>query len=385
MMLKNCNIRQVQRILMLQRFVAYLLALKYLNRMKEITDALNGKTKFTYDKNGNLLTVTDAKNQAITYTYNVRDKVATMIDQLGKSETYSYGKMDNLISVKDRKGQVASYTYDILNRVTRIDYADGSYTTYQYDAIGRLNYLYDSISGPIEYVYSNTGCAGGCSGGFADKIIQEITSLGSMSYTYDTIGRRTSMTVAGQPTVNYSYDANSRLTDINTLINNVAAGFSLRYDALGRRTSLTLPNGVTTNYNYDNGSNLLEMKHLNPLNQILEKINYSYDQNGNRTRMNRLNVPVKLPTPVSATSYNSSNQQLTFNDKNITYDNNGNMLTTTNSCGTTTYTWDARNRLTAISGYNTDCSPLTALSCPTVRKAQPATIHALFSGIGHDF
>ncbi len=33
----------------------------------------------------------------------------------------------------------------------------------------------------------------------------------------------------------------------------------------------------------------------------------------------------------------------------------------TNSCGTTNYTWDVRNRLVGISGFNTDCSPLTAL------------------------
>ncbi len=31
-----------------------------------------------------------------------------------------------------------------------------------------------------------------------------------------------------------------------------------------------------------------------------------------------------------------------------------------NSCGTTAYTWDARNRLTDINGFNTDCSALSA-------------------------
>ncbi len=44
----------------------------------------------------------------------------------------------------------------------------------------------------------------------------------------------------------------------------------------------------------------------------------------------------------------------------MTYDNNGNMLSSTNSCGTTTYTWDAKNRLTGINGFNANCSPLTA-------------------------
>jgi YD repeat-containing protein len=51
---------------------------------------------------------------------------------------------------------------------------------------------------------------------------------------------------------------------------------------------------------------------------------------------------------------------LTFNDKNISYDNNGNMTSVTNTCGTTNYTWDARNRLVAINGFNTGCTALTA-------------------------
>ena len=46
--------------------------------------------------------------------------------------------------------------------------------------------------------------------------------------------------------------------------------------------------------------------------------------------------------------------------KNMTYDENGNMTSITNSCGTTTYTWDVRNRLVGINGFKPDCSPLTA-------------------------
>jgi RHS repeat-associated protein len=51
---------------------------------------------------------------------------------------------------------------------------------------------------------------------------------------------------------------------------------------------------------------------------------------------------------------------LALGGKNLTYDQNGNLQTRTDVCGTTTYTWDARNRLTGISGYKPDCSSLTA-------------------------
>ncbi len=106
-------------------------------------------------------------------------------------------------------------------------------------------------------------------------MIQAITPLGTIDYTYDAIGRKTSMTVAGQEPVTYQYDANGRLTDISTWnLLHGALNFNIGYDELGRRTSLTLPNGITTNYTYDNASRLLNLEHLNPLNEVLESLSY---------------------------------------------------------------------------------------------------------------
>jgi RHS repeat-associated protein len=57
-----------------------------------------------------------------------------------------------------------------------------------------------------------------------------------------------------------------------------------------------------------------------------------------------------LPQAVTSTAYNAANHQTTFGDKTLTYDNNGNLQTITDSSGTTTYTWNARNQLVEISG-----------------------------------
>jgi YD repeat-containing protein len=105
---------------------------------------------------------------------------------------------------------------------------------------------------------------------------------------------------------------------------------------------------------------LLNLEHLNPAQQVLESLTYTYDANGNRISMGRPSVPLPLPQSASNTSYNDANHMLSFTDKNITYDENGNMASVTNGCGTTNYTWDARNRLVAISGYKPDCPALTA-------------------------
>jgi YD repeat-containing protein len=142
--------------------------------------------------------------------------------------------------------------------------------------------------------------------------------------------------------------------------------FNFVYDDGGRRRFLKYFKGtdttptMQTTYNFDNANRLLNLEHLNPLNQILESLNYTYDANGNRTSMNRPSVTLPLPNSATNTSYNSANQMLTFNNKNIVYDNNGNMTSVTNTCGTSNYTWNARNQLVAINGFNTDCSPLAA-------------------------
>ena len=52
------------------------------------------------------------------------------------------------------------------------------------------------------------------------------------------------------------------------------------------------------------------------------------------------------PEPLTSATYNAANQQLSFGNQTLSYDLNGNLT----SDGTNTYTWDARNRLTAISG-----------------------------------
>jgi RHS repeat-associated protein len=330
------------------------------DRILFTSDALGNTTGYLYGIDGKLSQVTDAKSHSIKYEYDSRSRPVKMTDQLGNTETYAYDTSDNLTSLKDRKGQTTTYTYDAMNRLSQATYSDGSTISYTYDSTGKVLTTTDSRSGTISYTYSSSdSCGSGCDS-TSYKIASETTPLGSVSYTYDDIGRRSGMTVSGQSAVNYSYNAVGRLTSIDTTINGSAAHFGIGYDTLDRRTSLTLPNGVSVNYGYDNASKLLDIQHLNSSNQAFESLTYTYDAVGNKTKMSRPSVSLPLSAAASNTSYNEANHVLSFNDKAITYDANGNMTSVANTCGTTTYTWDARNRLTGISGFNTDCIALTA-------------------------
>ncbi|MCI0526738.1 MAG: Ig-like domain-containing protein [Nitrospira sp.] len=307
-----------------------------LNRVTQITDALNGLTEFTYDENGNLLTVEDAKDQTTTYTYDNMDRLETRKDPLNRQETYTYDLNGNLKTFTDRKSQQSIFTYDALNRRIQTDYADASRNEFAYDAVGRLVRATDTTSGAIEFTYDSL-----------DRLGQEVTPQGIVTYEYDDIGRRTNMTVNGQAPVGYQYDTASRLTQVAQ--GTQVAG--LAYDANGRRTTLTYPNGVATSYSYDTASRLTNILHQGP-SAVIELLTYTYDAAGNRIAFDRTNgTATLLPDTVQA-AYDAANEQIQFNSAtpNLTYDANGNLASQTDANGTTTYSWDARNRLTTISG-----------------------------------
>jgi RHS repeat-associated protein len=224
--------------------------------------------------------------------------------------------------------------YHPLNCGTGATYPDAT-VTFGYDAIGRLTSVNDSVGGTIAWTYDTV------SSGHHPRV-QETTTPGTVTVEYDEIGRRLKLSATGQTDVTYTYDKNSRLKTVTQGTQTV----TLAYDDAGRRTSLTYPNGVVTSYGYDNANRLLSIDHIKTPTTI-EALTYLNDAAGNRVKLTRANAAASLiPIAVSSNSYDVTNQQTQFNGVTQTFDANGNL---TND-GTNTYTWDARNRLTGISG-----------------------------------
>ncbi len=301
-----------------------------LNQLKKITDPLGGETHFTYDGNGNLLTLTDARNNTTTYSHSSMDRVATRTDPLMHGESFDYDNTGNPTSHTDRKSQATSRTYDALDRLTRVTFHDGSTIDYTWDAGNRVTQLVDSLNGTITRAWDDL-----------DRLTQESTPNGTISYTYDAADRRASMTVLGQPVLTYTFDDADRLTQIAQ--GGLTVGFA--YDAAGRRTSLTSPNGVVTEYSYDAASRLIAQTFKHGV-ATLGTLTYGYDPSGRRTSTGGTWARTGLPSAVTSATYNTANQQTVFGGTAQTFDLNGNL---TND-GATTYTWDARNQLAALSG-----------------------------------
>jgi RHS repeat-associated protein len=80
---------------------------------------------------------------------------------------------------------------------------------------------------------------------------------------------------------------------------------------------------------------------------------------------------------VASATYNAANHQLTFGGATLTYDLNGNLT----SDGTNTYTWDARNRLVAISGGNSASFQYDAQGRRTSKTINSAQTGFLYDGL----
>jgi YD repeat-containing protein len=162
------------------------------DRITQLTDAINGNTAFTYDPNSNLLTVTDAKTQQTVYTYSNMNRTSTRKDPLLNTETYTYDNNGNVATVTDRKSQVTTYTYDPLNRRTKAMFPDSTSTNYTYDAGNRVTQVQEKDAGgavtdTITRTYDGL-----------DRLTQEVTAEGTVNYTYDTASRRATVARWGQ-------------------------------------------------------------------------------------------------------------------------------------------------------------------------------------------
>ena len=184
------------------------------------------------------------------------------------------------------------------------------------------------------------------------RMAQSISTYAT--YTYDAINRLTNLADGASLNFTYSYDDANRLTS-RSAPNGVVSSYG--YDGLDRLTSLMHTAGATTLsgnlYTYNNANNISSWttasdqkgytydavdRLTNVTNFEMPAENYSYDGVGNRTASH-----------LSASySYQPFNKLTSTASAGYVYDNNGNLISKTDSLGTWTFTYDEENRLTQL-------------------------------------
>jgi len=183
----------------------------------------------------------NGSNEAFNYTYDANGNILTISEGTLPKATYTYDKMNQLISEDNvYTSKSIDYVYDIGgNIVSRTEY----------------NYINGS-RGPLIDTYNY---------GYSTSWKDQLITYDGQSITYDEIGNP----LTYRDNLSFTW-ANGR--ELSTINNNGISG-SYTYNDSGIRTSKTY-DGVTTNY-YLNGSSIVRQVTGSKI------LDFFYDENGN--------------------------------------------------------------------------------------------------------
>ncbi len=259
-----------------------------------------GTTTFSYDSTTELLTEVAYPNGLyLKFTYNAAGQRTSIVDQTGFTTDYVYDTVGRLSQLTDGSGNViVTYTYDPDGRLGEKVNGNGTYTTYQYDADGNVLHLINfapdgSVNSRFDYTYDSLGLetteatldgtwtySYDADGQLVHAVFASTNSSEpsqDLAYTYDAMGNRATTVINGVTTqyvtndmneytsvggVTYTYDAGGNLVSdgidtfkyniLNELIDTTSPTVTstFAYNALGQRASTTV-NGTSTSYLID--------------------------------------------------------------------------------------------------------------------------------------
>ncbi len=230
---------------------------------------INVRTEYTYDENGNRLSIKDANGHITTFAYDELNRVTEESDPLDHTWTFTYDSLGRKATVTDANNVTATYIYDDAGQLTGIDYpGTTSDVSFTYDSGGRRTQMIDAL-GTTTWDYDDL-----------NRIISVTDPFTqTVEYDYDAAGNRTGLTYPDTKSVTYSYNSGNQLTNV-TDWNDQVTQYS--YDPVGRLLSLIRPNGVNTSYTYNDGGQLTQLQHAYQ-SSALATYQYNYDAKGNRT------------------------------------------------------------------------------------------------------
>jgi RHS repeat-associated protein len=289
------------------------------------TDANNNTTSFTYDSGGNTIAVKDANSDTTSYSYDSMNRLTTVTDALGHTTVFGYDGDGNQTTVKDGLGHTTTTLYDALNRPTTITTAVAGTTTIAYDVAGREIGLTDAVGNQTQWAYDGND-------------------------------RLTTVTLPNAHTVTYVYDADGELTDTT--------------DADGRRTTYAYNSdgdltGETWLYSSGGAINVITYSYDadNELTRAFDSyatLTFTYDSGGNQLTAATSGPGSGQPSVTLTSTFNAQNERTNLSDNlssagstTFAYDAGQRLTTITTSYGGTAgpqvvYSYDAANRMTSI-------------------------------------
>jgi RHS repeat-associated protein len=291
------------------------------NFVLRVTDSLNRRTDFTYNRLGDVLSMTElaSTSAAVTTRYTYEEEF----------------NFSNLSRVTDTAGNTTSFAYDLWANLTSITDALGRHITYTYNAAGQVQSVTDAMGHKVRFGYES---------GLLSSVIDPEGN--SLKRVIDNAGRIVSITDASGNTKRFEYNAVNQVTKITDAHNSAT---SLEYDPNGNLVKVTDPRGKITTYTYD------KLDHVETRTDFLQGATsverYEYDKAGNLSKYtDRRGVVTRYQYDsldrIKFTGFGELAGPTYESTVNYSYDNAGRLhQVIDSSAGTSTMEYDDRDRL----------------------------------------
>lgn len=313
----------------------------YFSRFRNLEEDSEGnRTMYYFDERGRNIGEENALGHKTTREFDGQDHIVKATDPRSNSTIFEYDNQHNLIKITNALQYETNYVYDGQFRPTVVIDPLGHSIHFDYDSEHHLieTTTYPQVGQEIQAnaTYYSNGLASTATDGRGT-----VTTM-----TYDSYGNARTVQVASEPAVTYVYDPIGRMVN---LTDQATSTTSFSYDNRGLVMSRTDPLDKTTSYTYyDDGTLHTTIDRKN------DTVSYSYTPSG---KLDTISYP-----DLSTVSF--------------IYDLRDNLREMHDSLGTTTYTYDAANRLTSVTdphGFSVsyeydEAGNLTELTYPGNKK-----------------
>lgn len=315
-----------------------------LNRLVGVTDALGQNADYQYNRWGHLTKVSQYEEQEVfttTKEYDERGLVTQKIEPCGESTLYRYDANGLPVQITDPSGRTTIMDYDANQRINKITVGSKQIEYYYHPLGGVEKYDCSGADEDLWYSYYSTGLT-------KQRKVGDFQA----NFVYDSLSNRTRITDPFGLAVNYQYDTLQRVSNIQV----EGKTFGYEYYADGMIKAVNYPNGLRSEYTYDNMNRMTALINKRS-GEIMSQFGYQYDGNSNIISINENGQTTTY-------QYDALNRLTGINRPggeiiSYQYDSRGNRTQTTETdidwenfkLGTFTYNqWDEMNSFTNAEG-----------------------------------
>jgi RHS repeat-associated protein len=215
-----------------------------------------------------------------TMTYDLGGRRLTVINELDHTTTFTYDNQNNVLTMEDELSNTTTNTYDPKGNLLTITDANTNVTTYDYDDADRLVSVTDGIGGVTTYGYDAVGNRTSVTNANREIVgtAEAGADCGAAGTGDGTDDDSDSAIDDGCPSMLYAYDTVNRLISQTDALGN---DWDYGYDEAGRLDTRTDPKSQATAYAYNLRNQLAGIDY--PVGTT--DVTFDYDDVGNRTEM----------------------------------------------------------------------------------------------------